>query len=266
MAKIATAGGNVIHMEDKEGSERILMHAPKQQSFIRIGAPNDPVADDDRNTTHWEIAKRWGIAEKTPGPLDIQAAMKQEIIAGASIDAVIGGRALFTLGFRTYYVLGLQISFHKPARLRWKKFHCDVAADNWRAYAKRTALKASKKAFVGFENEAIGRETCALMDGQNGYTTKLDAISNGLEAKNNQVGTKLDAIDALGEQINARLLEMQTIGTKLKKVGKKLEMVGTGIETNVLACTDAGTSMKNAGVTLKNVGAIVKQAPVINQV
>ncbi len=41
MATIQTGGSNKIAIEDKAGSERILMHVPKQGSFIRIGMPND---------------------------------------------------------------------------------------------------------------------------------------------------------------------------------------------------------------------------------
>ncbi|PKN36403.1 MAG: type VI secretion system tip protein VgrG, partial [Deltaproteobacteria bacterium HGW-Deltaproteobacteria-20] len=72
MSAITTAGGNKIHIEDKAGSERILLHSPNQSSFIRVGAPNDPSVsngDDDKtsNTT------KWGIAQKTQGWLDIEA-------------------------------------------------------------------------------------------------------------------------------------------------------------------------------------------------
>lgn len=46
MAKLTTSGGNKIHIEDKEGSERILMHSPNQESFVRIGSENDPDSGD----------------------------------------------------------------------------------------------------------------------------------------------------------------------------------------------------------------------------
>lgn len=39
---IRTAGNNTIAIEDKAGDERILMHSPKQSSYIRIGKHNDP--------------------------------------------------------------------------------------------------------------------------------------------------------------------------------------------------------------------------------
>jgi type VI secretion system VgrG family protein len=39
---IKTGGNNKIRIEDREGSERIIMQSPKVKSFIRIGTPNDP--------------------------------------------------------------------------------------------------------------------------------------------------------------------------------------------------------------------------------
>ncbi len=47
MVRLKSGGGNVIHMEDQEGSQRILMHTPTAGSFIRVGYKNDP---DDENT------------------------------------------------------------------------------------------------------------------------------------------------------------------------------------------------------------------------
>ncbi|MCJ8315284.1 MAG: type VI secretion system tip protein VgrG, partial [Pseudomonadales bacterium] len=40
---IQTGGGNRIRLEDKKGSERVIMESPKSDSWIRIGAHNDPV-------------------------------------------------------------------------------------------------------------------------------------------------------------------------------------------------------------------------------
>ncbi|MFC1852415.1 type VI secretion system tip protein TssI/VgrG [candidate division CSSED10-310 bacterium] len=42
MAAITTGGQNKIHFEDQEGSQRILMQSPTGNSWVRIGAPNDP--------------------------------------------------------------------------------------------------------------------------------------------------------------------------------------------------------------------------------
>jgi type VI secretion system secreted protein VgrG len=84
MSKITTAGGNKIHMEDEEGNQRILMHSPTQNSFVRIGAPNDP---DEPPEMEKEL---WGIAKSTGGILHVKAAAKNEIILGESTETVVG--------------------------------------------------------------------------------------------------------------------------------------------------------------------------------
>ncbi|HUT53478.1 MAG TPA: type VI secretion system tip protein TssI/VgrG [bacterium] len=39
---IKTSGGNKMHFEDQEGNQRILLHSPTADSWVRIGAHNDP--------------------------------------------------------------------------------------------------------------------------------------------------------------------------------------------------------------------------------
>ena len=40
--RLKSAGGNELHMEDDESNKRILLNSPKHNSWIRMGAPNDP--------------------------------------------------------------------------------------------------------------------------------------------------------------------------------------------------------------------------------
>ncbi len=45
--RLVSGSGNVMHMEDQEGRQRILLHSPDTGSFIRMGYRNDPDDDDD---------------------------------------------------------------------------------------------------------------------------------------------------------------------------------------------------------------------------
>ena len=69
MSAITTAGGNKIHIEDKAGSERILLHSPKQRSFIRIGAPNDPSVSEEYEGYNFIPEADAGLRKTTAGPL-----------------------------------------------------------------------------------------------------------------------------------------------------------------------------------------------------
>lgn len=46
---IQTGGDNKIRIEDKKGSERIIMQSPTANSWMRIGAPNDPQTTIDES-------------------------------------------------------------------------------------------------------------------------------------------------------------------------------------------------------------------------
>ena len=52
---IQTKGNNKIRMEDKPGSERVMMESPMANSWVRIGAPNDPVTLNGSATITVEI-------------------------------------------------------------------------------------------------------------------------------------------------------------------------------------------------------------------
>jgi type VI secretion system secreted protein VgrG len=47
--RLVSGSGNVLHMEDEKGKERILMHSPTAGSFIRVGFKNDPGDDHEKN-------------------------------------------------------------------------------------------------------------------------------------------------------------------------------------------------------------------------
>ncbi|GFK95420.1 Actin cross-linking toxin VgrG1 [Fundidesulfovibrio magnetotacticus] len=100
---ITTAGGNRIHMEDKEGSERILLYSQTNGNFIRIGAPNDPPnlggtgdqTQADRaagqaigNTVETMATK--GIAITTPQWFSLKAAIANTIILGENSSTTMG--------------------------------------------------------------------------------------------------------------------------------------------------------------------------------
>jgi len=128
MAAIQTGGSNKIAIEDKAGSERILMHVPTQKSFIRIGMPNDPPPgggppeppttpspttattppphDEDYDELSKELSKLEaeveGIKAETEGDLEFKCHNKKESISGNSFTMVIGAEESIYLGNYTH--------------------------------------------------------------------------------------------------------------------------------------------------------------------
>jgi type VI secretion system VgrG family protein len=52
---IQTGGNNKIRMEDKKGSERIVLQSPESNSWFRIGATNDPIVIVDSSPYYVEL-------------------------------------------------------------------------------------------------------------------------------------------------------------------------------------------------------------------
>ncbi|NDV23346.1 type VI secretion system Vgr family protein [Desulfovibrio sp. JC022] len=93
MCQITTGGQNRIHMEDKEGGQRILMHSPKSDTWIRMGTPNDPPAAADESG--WERENEGGEAQDG-WKLHTKAHM--EVFAGSSAETLMGNEFKFVLG------------------------------------------------------------------------------------------------------------------------------------------------------------------------
>lgn len=63
-AAITTSGQNKIHFEDQAGNQRILMHSPTANSWVRIGSHNDPpnpyyVSEGDEISKYIDSSGEW---------------------------------------------------------------------------------------------------------------------------------------------------------------------------------------------------------------
>lgn len=95
MCQITTGGQNRIHMEDKQGGERILMHSPKSNTWIRMGTPNDPPAAGEEEETP-EVKDLGALGKWTredEGGQDgwkLNTSAHMEVFAGSSAETILG--------------------------------------------------------------------------------------------------------------------------------------------------------------------------------
>jgi len=81
---IQTGGNNKIRFEDEEGRERVILESPKENSYIRLGTPNDPLGSNDPGPAKPEH-KKAGIRISSDGALWSSAVNRfAEYIGGAS--------------------------------------------------------------------------------------------------------------------------------------------------------------------------------------
>jgi len=130
-ARITTSGGNLIHFEDQEGNQRILLSSPTQKSFVRIGSHNDP--DDEEpptwkpdsqltkdNLANWEWAESPdGLKLFSAGPLTIKAQESFEFIIGNKNEVVGGIDTSTVVGAQIDSVLGGLVELQWPAKLSY---------------------------------------------------------------------------------------------------------------------------------------------------
>ncbi len=109
MSKITTGGGNKIHIEDKEGSQRVLLQTPTGGTYVRMGTPNDPIDKQTHKELHEEeegYKIHTGdnyILKVGAGKLEIIAGLEQKINFGNVFDMVTG--------FEEHIVIGAPIPF-----------------------------------------------------------------------------------------------------------------------------------------------------------
>ena len=121
MSQVCSGSQNRIAIEDKEGSERILMHTPNQKSFIRIGQPNDPATW--KFDTMEKDKDNFGIHLATDGLIDIEAATENRILLGDSATMIVGLYHYTAVGLATVANLAMHIDLKMGGSVEFKPLH-----------------------------------------------------------------------------------------------------------------------------------------------
>lgn len=98
MAGIRTGGQNKISIEDQDGNQRIVMQTPSENSWLRIGTPNDPpglTLDGDAGTATQGGAD--GIRMNTSGELTETIGSNKAVTVGGNKTEVVSGNKSVTV-------------------------------------------------------------------------------------------------------------------------------------------------------------------------
>lgn len=206
-SKITTGGQNKLHIEDKAGSQRMLMSTPTADSYARLGSHNDPPPDwsDSENIDGWKL--------NTSKVFDVQAGKKNSIILGNSFKTVLGWEHRQTLGVRTKTVLGLNLGIYLAylkefAPLENKVHQLAVRLGISKTKMVEEHVKAADEVFeaaeetmkeVGQKTEVVAQKT-SLADSK----TKMAASKTSLaqskarlaQSKNKVASEKLDIVNS----------------------------------------------------------------------
>jgi len=271
-AEIRTGSGNRIHFEDRQGHERILLHAPAQSSFIRIGAPNDPppalgamppttTADPDTTTStteppddeSWNKAStHWGIAEITHGTIDLQAKARNELIIGMLSDWVFGVRMWFTFGVSVDGVLGIKYDFQWPEVLSRTNFKAETGNETFKTQVRNDVNRAMDTKFAAAERETIEqvRENIA---------GELDTSEEDCHLLVEQRRTAKASIRSTHDELQALAQSIQTLDADLTAVRDQTRSMGAALRNAGAAMRRAARRDENTGAALHEPGAALTE-------
>jgi len=188
-----SSGGNKIHMEDRKGSERILLYSPQQGSYVRIGAPNDPpppasAVDHTAPTqqpwvytipTDSSAADNFSNAESpsglklfTAGPLYVEAQLCFQFILGANTQTTVGFYSCNWLGGSANLNLGLAANINVAGVTQFSAWSSELNPSVSRA-------SAHDQKMIGEVEKLLGQKS-----------TLAESVNNMIAEKTNLLATK----------------------------------------------------------------------------
>jgi len=179
--RLTTSGQNRIHMEDQEGSQRILAHSPTASSFVRIGAPNDPAPDQggtwfDDADPKWFKPEKDGISLFSTQAIDVKASTSNKIVLGESSSTMVGADGKIFLGGKFSFSLAALLTFSLLAStkvklgLHWKildqviemrGFHRKLSAIETKIQDSTSRLRTEVTRVQGAASEAVAEAKTA---------------------------------------------------------------------------------------------------------
>ena len=250
-----TAGGNRLEMEDMEGSQRILLHTPNTNTFLRLGAHNDPDDTDEDD----------GFAWSTKGNMTHNGLGAYEIkIWGAETSLVVGGVELLiailfsknVIGLESSFLLGGKATFNLPkSRLcltinKTKFIQNKIKLLNSKLEAAQTRLETAgqkieaaneKVTVLNQKIETLDQETSTIDEQITVHQEHVEAIENKIRVLNtkidaveSQVGAKNQAVEALNTKIFETEMELRALETEVKVANSMIGDYEMAIEVESL--------------------------------
>ncbi|HOB54508.1 MAG TPA: hypothetical protein PK176_16775, partial [Acidobacteriota bacterium] len=260
-----------IAIEDKAGSERILMHVPNRKAYIRIGAPNDPPPgggppeppttpppttaptpsphDDEMSKELSKLkAEVDGIKAEMEGDLEFKCHNKKETISGNSFTMVIGAEESFYLGNYTHvkFITAVDISIALDFELKiGAGFELDQLHHTF--FEEKTELGLLKNAMNTTRLEMDAQLT-QLRSDQNvlvGEVAQLAGETNQLALQSTQMATQ---VSNLSGQVSTLAGVTNTIKGSVTGIqGQQSTLLGENLTTVVNESTLVGNRTTTIG-------------------
>jgi len=214
MSKITTSGGNKIHIEDKEGSQRILLQTPTAGTYVRMGAPNDPTEDEKQ--AHKELHEEeegykihtgsWYVAKIGKGKFEWIFPLEQKMVFGNSFGMVAGAEERVTLGLKLETVVGEFLSFLIAGGLEFSRWIHRLAEEEITVNGQKITGSINRLTINGGNVTLDAKKTKVKADGTEvtGNVTKVKGGYTSVDGDVNHVsGENTIVFGAVGEIIGS---------------------------------------------------------------
>jgi len=269
-ARITTAGGNKIHIEDADGSQRILMQSPTANTWMRLGAPNDPPTTNGGPTTPSDPTSPSDpitpsdptspSAPTTPSvPTTPSAPTTPSVPTTPSSDSSPNwGLSTNTDGSYELHVGGAKLEF----------VYGETTSD--------IAVLANRFEFTGGGSEevVVGGKMDFVLGVQIEIhvpqkltiaVEKIDAELEHLKAHGEEItvgASKTVVAGSLGEVLaqhsKATADAVNLIGAETTARGEETKAIGSRIDTVASDIKAKGSEITNLGSQIKNVGSVIQ--------
>ena len=287
MAMIHTGGGNKISIQDREGSQHVLLHSPTQNSSIRLGAsdssttsstPSDSSGSSESqstNTADWkgrsmaEDTGKYGIHLFTNGLIDVEAATKNEVTLGESVEIVMG------LTSETH--IGESMSVDAIAKQEYSSLYWEHSADKTEMDTMKNEIHELKESAVHFENQfhvnrnivhdienRVGQVATSVRESRNeitqAYTRAIAQQTAALATKDEVAAAKNEAIAqtnrAVAQVTETTAEAVRTVATSVAVVAQKTTTIGSQVKT-AAQVTQSIASKTNCGAEKTELAALI---------
>jgi type VI secretion system secreted protein VgrG len=284
MAKITTAGGNKIHIEDQEGNQRILMQTPTAGTWVRVGAPNDPDSTESEPVSesgsgsesesgsgseseaitsenfeeHYKEASEahegyaistsgWYLAKIGQGKIEFVGPLEQKINFGNVFETVLGFEEKVVVGAKLEGVLGGIIEGHAPSKWEVSPTHSELKAIKNEIAEEKNAMHDSFNRLV-VDHTHLAVATSNLAD----QTTQLSQETFNLGEQVWQVSFQTNSLAEQSSRLAGQVSELKgeetsVIGERMHAIGEQLDTVGERTELIEESCRTIGEETRVIG-------------------
>ncbi len=225
---IQTGNKSQMHFEDKEGSERMQMHVPAKDAFVRIGAPNDPPSSEggDAEPPLWNLVDEDGIK--------ITAGLNLNIYAGLSNEIILINNLMGCLGFEQKIFIKGEIGVLLGYKGAWGITSSYAGLHKLGLGGVKSHIKAMENEINELKTKVQQAEEKAAATKQNvsGVKSRITEQKSAVNGERVLLAGAKQSVKEIKDSLNGEISEINTLHTKVAQ--EEIKAAGSLLSTNMI--------------------------------